>query len=70
MSSCPLSPSLIIRALICCSVVTNPHNNYWGTVNPGSPGPLPNKKGKSLVHLVHVLDMVGHGWAWPGLSPP
>ena len=29
---------------------------------------IENKKGESLVHLDHVLDMVGHGWAWSGFT--
>ena len=38
-----------------------------GSLEPGSPPTLyliRNKKGESLEDFDHVLDMVGHGWAW------
>ena len=28
---------------------------------------IENKKGESLEDLDHVLDMIGHGWAWSGM---
>ena len=37
------------------------------SLEPGSPPTLyriKNKKGESLEDFDHVLDMVGHGWAW------
>ena len=37
------------------------------SLEPGSPPTLyliRNKKGESLEDFDHVLDMVGHGWAW------
>ena len=40
---------------------------YHGSLEPGSPPTLyriKNKKGESLEDFDHVLDMVGHGWAW------
>ena len=41
--------------------------NVESSLEPGSPPTLyriRNKKGKSLEDFDHVLDMVGHGWAW------
>ena len=43
------------------------------SLEPGSPPALyriKNKKGESLEDIDHVLDMVGHGWAWFDHSLP
>ena len=61
------STLLYFQSKLFATLVCKMAAHIISSLEPGSPPTLyriRNKKGESLEDFDHVLDMVGHGWAW------